>query len=74
LVLAAALFAPFAGVIADPLQHRLGLHRRRLNRLIDTLDGTLTGDSEAAFRVRDHYVARVFDLIDVVRALGQLAR
>lgn len=72
LVLAVALLAPFAGVISDPLQRRLGLHRRRLVRLIDALEGTLKGDGKAAFRVRDHYVARVFDLLDVVRALGRI--
>lgn len=73
LVLAVALFAPFAGVISDPLQHRLGVHHRRLARLIDALEATLQGDSQAAFNVRDHYVARIFDLIDVARALGRLA-
>jgi hypothetical protein len=32
---AGAIMAAFSGIIADPLQRRLGLHRRRLLRLID---------------------------------------
>ena len=68
LMLLTALSAGFAGVISDPVQRALGLHRRRLERLIDALGRELAGDSEVAFRVRDHYVARIFDLIDLARA------
>jgi hypothetical protein len=68
LMLLAAALAAFAGVVSDPLQRALGLHERRLHRLIDALGQELRGDSEAAFRVRDHYVARIFDLIDLARA------
>ena len=68
LVLLTATTAAFAGVISDPVQRALGLHRRRLHRLIDALGRELKGDSEAAFHARDHYVARIFDLIDLARA------
>jgi hypothetical protein len=68
LVLLTATTAAFAGVISDPLQRALGLHQRRLHRLIDALGRELEGDSDAAFHARDHYVARVFDLIDLARA------
>jgi hypothetical protein len=68
LVLLTATTAAFAGVIADPVQRALGLHQRRLHRLIDALGRELEGDSEAAFHARDHYVARIFDLIDLARA------
>jgi hypothetical protein len=68
LVLLTAITAAFAGVISDPLQRALGLHQRRLHRLIDALGGELKGDSDAAFHARDHYVARIFDLIDLARA------
>jgi hypothetical protein len=68
LVLLTATTAAFAGVISDPLQRALGLHQRRLHRLIDALGRQLEGDSAAAFHARDHYVARIFDLIDLARA------
>jgi hypothetical protein len=67
LVLAAAVTAAFAGVVADPVQKALGLHQRRLHQLVE-----LRGDSEVAFEVRDHYVARLFDLVDFVRGAARL--
>lgn len=67
LIALAALFSALIGVILDPLLLLFGFHRRRLHRLIDTIGASLKGDGEAAFRVRDHYVARVFDLVDLVR-------
>jgi hypothetical protein len=67
-VLLTATTAAFAGVIADPVQRTFGLHQRRLHRLIDALGRELKGDSDAAFHARDHYVARIFDLIDLARA------
>src|SRR5262249_26134739 len=60
------VLAAFGGVIADPVQRRLGLHQRRLDRLIDALDADLRGDRDG-WRPRDHYVARVVDLLDVAR-------
>ncbi|MGH6913733.1 MAG: DUF6635 family protein, partial [Geminicoccales bacterium] len=71
LVLLTATTAAFAGVIADPVQRAFGLHQRRLHRLIDALGRELEGDSEAAFDVRDHYVARIFDLVDLGRATAR---
>jgi hypothetical protein len=68
LLLATALTAGFAGVVSDPLLRALGLHASRLHRLIDALGRELAGDSEAAFQVRDHYVARIFDLVDLARS------
>ena len=66
--------AAFAGVLADPVQRRLGLHQRRLNRLIDALEAVLSGRGDGAFRPRDHYVARLLDMLDLVRSLHRLAR
>jgi hypothetical protein len=68
LVLLTATTAAFAGVVSDPVQRALGLHQRRLHRLIDALGRELRGDSDAAFHARDHYVARIFDLVDLARA------
>ena len=70
-MLLTAVTAGFAGVISDPVQRALGLHARRLERLIDALGRELAGDSAVAFQVRDHYVARIFDLIDLSRAAAR---
>jgi hypothetical protein len=74
LVLTTAAVAPFAGVLADPLQRATGLHRRRLQRLIEALARELKGESDAALKLRDHYVARVFDVVDLVRAAMNAVR
>ena len=71
LMLLTAFTAGFAGVVSDPIQRALGLHGRRLRRLIDALGEELRGDSEAAFQVRDHYVARIFDIVDLGRATAR---
>ena len=72
LVLAFSLLSALAGVLADPAQKRLGLHQRRLKRLIDAigqdLKSDLKGDDSGRFRVCDHYVARILDLADLLRA------
>jgi len=64
-----ALFAVFSGIVTDPLQRLIGLHRRRLLRLIGTLEDVLCGDGEGRFPLRDHYVARLIDLFDLSAAL-----
>ena len=63
LLVPAAVLAAFAGVVADPVQKRFGLHRRRLDRLVDTVAGRLRREN-AYLPVRDHYVARLMDLVD----------
>ncbi|NNU80280.1 hypothetical protein HMH01_07485 [Halovulum dunhuangense] len=69
-----AMATAFAGILADPLQTRLGLHQRRLHRLIDGLEDTLLRDGRSAFRSNEHYMARLLDMIDaslgVARGLG----
>jgi hypothetical protein len=70
-----SMAAAFAGIIADPVQRALGLHRRRLLRLIEALErqfGEECGASE--FVVRDHYVARLLDLFDLLGAAYRIAR
>ena len=66
--------AAFAGVIADPVQRRLGLHDRRLHRLIDTLERQVADPEAPGFVAHDHYVARLLDLFDLIGAAYRLAR
>lgn len=60
----AAVLAAFSGVVTDPVQRKLGLHQRRLRKLIDCLETELGGEGESRFTVRDHYVARLLDVFE----------
>ncbi len=73
MVLAASSFAAFAGILADPLQRRLGLHQRRLLRMLDVLERQLRDPRSPAFAVHDHYVARLMDLFDILGCAWRLA-
>lgn len=64
LVFCGAIFTAFAGIIADPIQTALGIHRRRLNRLIDALEDEFTGTGTRGFTAREHYLARLMDVAD----------
>jgi hypothetical protein len=64
LVLLGAVIAAFAGTIADPLQARIGIHRRRLLRLLATVDAELEGKDVQPFVAREHLLVRAFDLWD----------
>lgn len=64
-----ALLATFSGVLTDPLQARLGLHQRRLLRLIDALEKQLLTGGGERYQLRDHYAARLLDLLDLARVL-----
>lgn len=73
LMLAGSTLAAFAGVIADPVQRRFGLHRARLLRLIASLERQANDPAAPGFAVRDHYVARLLDLFDLIGAAWRIA-
>ena len=62
-----ALFTSFAGIITDPLQARLGIHQRRLKKFVSCLEKELIGQGESRFEIKDRYVARVFDFLDMMK-------
>ena len=69
-----AVVAAFAGVVADPAQKALGIHKRRLVKMLDTLERGFRGDNSAQFAPKDHYVARLVDFVDMVRAAHRVIR
>jgi hypothetical protein len=73
LMAASAMLAAFSGIVTDPLQRMLGLHRRRLLRLIDALERQFNGEKAGAFLTRDHYVARLLSLFELLSAAYRLA-
>lgn len=70
LMVALGVFAALAGFITDPLQQALGLHERKLRKLLDALERSLRGGG-GDYRLHDAYVARVFDVLDVVRTVSR---
>ena len=74
LMVLGAVFAAFAGLLADPLQVRLGIHRRRLHRLVDALEAEALGPLSGGFSAPEHYYARLFDLADAGASLLRVFR
>lgn len=74
LMLAATTFAAFSGIVADPVQRAVGLHRRRLLRMIDGLERQFFDPAAPGFAVHDHYVARLLDVFDYLGMVARLTR
>ncbi|MDD3444934.1 MAG: hypothetical protein PHS60_05960, partial [Zavarzinia sp.] len=72
LLLGASVLTAFSGVVTDPAQRALGLHQRRLYRLIDGMEHALSTGEGLDFNPRDHYIARLVDLLDVARLAQRL--
>jgi len=68
---AVSAIAALSWVVVDPLLAKTGLHERRLNRFVDAICDELRGKEPSNYRVRDHYVARVFDLLDILRVAAK---
>jgi hypothetical protein len=73
-VISGAVLASFSGIVTDPLKRRLGLHRRRLFRLLGELELALCDEGDRSVTLRDHYVARLIDLLDLVASAWRLSR
>ena len=70
----AALATAFAGIISDPVQRATGLHRRRLNALVNGLESAFRRSDAAGFVAYDLYVARLLDLGDVLIGIARTFR
>jgi hypothetical protein len=73
-VIVGAALTAFSGVLTDPLQRRLGLHRRQLLRLLEELERFLCDAGDGSITLRDHYVVRLIDLLDLVVSAWRLSR
>lgn len=65
---ALAAFAALSGVIFDPVQAAVGLHRRRLHKLLNHLEKDISLSTQSSFRPKDQYVARILDTFDMIRS------
>ena len=64
---AVGIVTALAWIVLDPLLATTGIHRRRLDRFVTALGKELRGGRRGDYRVRDHYLARVFDVLDILR-------
>jgi hypothetical protein len=65
--------AAFSGVVTDPVQRRLGLHQRRLHRMLDALERQMNDPQAEGFALQGHYAARLSDLLAVAGAVARSA-
>ncbi len=77
-MIALGVFISFFGLITDPAQKALGLHQRKMHKLLDKIEAQLlrctgnpAGDEE--YKVYDRYVVRVFDFIDLLKMVASRA-
>jgi hypothetical protein len=62
-----SVVAALSGLVVDPLQSRLGIHRRRLLRMLAHLEEDLHSLRASSYRPRDPLLARLLELIDAAR-------
>ncbi|KIN73504.1 DUF6635 family protein [Sulfitobacter guttiformis] len=78
-VVAALLFvgsviSAFSGVLADPLQARLGIHRRRLLQFVDAVEDELIGAGTIGYTAHEHFYARFVDVWDALVSAFRIFR
>lgn len=69
--LAMALLSTFIGIVTDPLQARLGLHHKRLRKLIHAIRDDLQGQHDSTFALREKYLGRLCDIVDVLTTVAR---
>lgn len=62
---ALAIAATFSGMVTDPIQAKLGLHQKRLLKMLDSLERDLLKDDNQ-FSLKEKYAGRLLDLLDVL--------
>jgi hypothetical protein len=66
-----ALVSTFIGILTDPLQAKLGIHQKRLRKLVSAVGSDLSGEAGSDFHLREKYAGRLFDIIDVLSTVGR---
>jgi hypothetical protein len=68
-----AVLAAFAGIVTDPIQRCLGLHRRRLLWFLQMLESAFDAECSGRSTLCDQYVARLIDLFDLAASAWRVA-
>jgi hypothetical protein len=66
-----AFVSTFVGIVTDPIQATLGLHQRKLRKLLKAVEQDLLGKSTGQFQLREKYMGRVFDVVDFLAFMGR---
>ena len=64
---ALSIVTSFIGIITDPIQVGLGIHQRRLRKFVDAIEMELKDKSDVKYQLKDRYVARILDLLDIIK-------
>lgn len=64
-----AVAGAFSGIIHDPIQTLLGIHRRRLNQLLNAIEASINETMAKGYRPKDTFLGRVYDLADWIKGL-----
>ncbi len=67
-----AVVAALSGFIHDPVQTVTGIHRRRLNRMLDAIMQSASDEEAKGYRPKDTFFGRVYDIIDWIKGLMSL--
>lgn len=73
IVVLLAFVSTFIGVLTDPVQAKLGIHQRRLRKLVRVIERDLTGELPGELRLREKYLGKVFDVVDFLSVMGRSA-
>ncbi len=65
---AMSLVTSFAGIVTDPIQAQLGIHQRRLYKFLDCFERELKGEGNSKLALKAIYLARVIDILDILKA------
>jgi len=63
-----AIVASFSGLATDPIQARIGIHKKRLNTLLKQLEKDLVDKASNRFKPLDPYIARILELFDTFKS------
>jgi hypothetical protein len=64
------LLSAFSGVITDPIQAKLGIHQKRLIKLIEKIEAELLAKDNTQLHFKGTYAKYIFDIADIFRTLA----
>ena len=62
-----SIFASFSGLLTDPIQAAIGVHKRRLNKMLNHLQADFIQKTRGSFRPKDQFIARFLDMFDAIK-------
>lgn len=62
-----AMVTSLSGLITDPVLAQLGIHEKRLNQMLDSLEDELLYTSDSNLKFSEQYLARIFDILDCLK-------